>query len=90
MTEGLGSPLSPSPPHKRPSGAAPALAHLGLVQQAIHSEDVGVRPDHDSMGWYLGQVAGCKLGHLGPGPVGTQQLVVLRRELSSPGLRTVA
>ena len=77
MTEGLGSPLSPSPPRKPPSGAAPALAHLGLVQQSIHSEDVGVWTDHDSMGWYLCQVAGCKLGHLSPGPIGTQQLVVL-------------
>ena len=33
--------------------------------------------DHDSMGWYLCQVTGCKLGHLSPGPIGTQQLIVL-------------
>lgn len=73
--------------------AAPASvtpAHLGLVQESIHSEGVGVWPHHDGAGWDLGQAAGLELVHLRTRPIEAQQLVVLLPELGCPGLRSVA
>lgn len=64
--------------------------HLGLVQKSIHSEDVGVWMHHDSLGRHLCQVAGLELAYFSPCPIGAQQLIVLRPEVSSPGFRIVA